>query len=85
MNNKKLTLQRRRKNKAIKTIKTAEMVETLIVFKVNSNKSNKSIDENVINTLFIIKSNGIKNPNKNGIAQSIITKNLFTPLMEVTD
>ena len=55
------------------------------MFKVNSNKSNKSMDENVIITLFIIKTRGIKNPNKNGIAQIIITKNLFTPLIEDSD
>ena len=35
---------------------------------------------NVKRTLFNIKSRGIRKPNKNGIEQIKITKNLFTPI-----
>jgi len=42
----------------------------------------KSINLNEANTLFKIKINGIKNPNKNGIKQLDIAKNSFLPFKE---
>ena len=50
----------KRKNSAIKTINEADIVETVTVLNVNSNKSLKSIILKEVNTLFKIKINGIK-------------------------